>query len=293
MTVEEWAKLGYDYSATQDYVTWDELKDKMFKIIPTTPSDWKDTPRGLIDFYNDPEKNPLDTPSGLLEFYSERLEENFPDDEERGPYPKYVTGGPASEGWTHDESLWGERCKNYPLLLESNHCRWRNHVQFDDVPWLREIPTSKIRGYDGYLYEPYWINPQTAAERGIKFGDIIKVYNERGITLGGAYVTERMIPGAISADHGARLDFIKNDDEDYEDREHKWINRGGDNNIISPAEILSKNCAGMSTSSYLIEVEKLEPNEMEELRENYPQAFARDYDPAYGLLFNAWIEEEE
>jgi hypothetical protein len=29
---------------------------------------------------------------------------------------------------------------------------------------------------------------------------------------------------------------------------------------------------------------------MEEWRNNYPEAFAREYDPAYGPLFSGWIE---
>jgi trimethylamine-N-oxide reductase (cytochrome c) len=140
------------------------------------------------------------------------------------------------------------------------------------------------------MYEPYWINPKTAAERGIVSGDIIKVYNDRGVTLGGAYVTERMIPGAIYADHGARLDPIVCEDDEFDDRGTKWINRGGDNNIISPEMGVSKYCWGMATSSYLVECEKVDPSEMEEWRKTYPEAFARDYDPAYGLLFNAWVE---
>jgi hypothetical protein len=34
------------------------------------------------------------------------------------------------------------------------------------------------------------------------------MYNERGIELGAAYVTERIIPGATYMDHGSRPDFI-------------------------------------------------------------------------------------
>ena len=45
-------------------------------------------------FYEDPVKNPIGLPSGKLEFYSDRLAQNFPDDNERGPYPKWVPGGP-------------------------------------------------------------------------------------------------------------------------------------------------------------------------------------------------------
>ena len=41
----------------------------------------KKTRRVLIEFYKDPEKNPLKTPTGKLEFYSEKLAKYFPDDE--------------------------------------------------------------------------------------------------------------------------------------------------------------------------------------------------------------------
>ncbi len=53
----------------------------------------------------------------------------------------------------------------------------------------------KVKGPDGYLYEPVWLNPAEADSRGIAHGDIVKIFNERGIVLGGAYVTERLMPG--------------------------------------------------------------------------------------------------
>ena len=78
----------------------------------------------------------------------------------------------------------------YPLLMMSNHGRWRVHAQCDDITWTREAPTCKVKGPDGYMYEPVWIHPTDAARDGIKNGDIVKVFNERGIVLGGAYVGE-------------------------------------------------------------------------------------------------------
>ena len=47
------------------------------------------------------------------------------------------------------------------------------------------------------MYEPLWIQPADAAERGIKDGDIVKVYNERGTVLCGAMVWERIMPGVV------------------------------------------------------------------------------------------------
>jgi anaerobic selenocysteine-containing dehydrogenase len=292
-TVEQWIESAFEKSGAKGLIaSLEELKEKKYVLAPVA-RDWKeDSQRGCTgDFYDNPDKHPIKLPSGKLELYSERLTENFPDDNERGPYPKYVIGGP---GWTHDESLdienGAEKCKTYPLILQSNHPRWRVHVQHDDIPWLREIPTCKVKGYDGYMYEPVWIHPKDAKARGIKHGDIVKVYNERGIELGGAYISERIIPGAIHMDHGARVDMINCDPADYSERGKKWINRGGTNNNISPYPPLSKNCPGMVVSSFLVEVAKVTGDEMQEWRGKYPEAFARAYDPAYGLLFDTWVD---
>jgi len=34
----------------------------------------------------------------------------------------------------------------YPLLVMSNHGRWRVHAQCDDITWTREAPTCKVKG---------------------------------------------------------------------------------------------------------------------------------------------------
>ncbi len=229
----------------------------------------------MLKFYKDPENNPLPTPSGKLEFYSERLAKYFPDDKERPPLPHWI-----EKGETHDERPSGERARKYPLLIVSNHPRWRMHAQCDDISWTREIPTCKVKGWDGYMYEPIWINPKDAEKRGIKSGDIVKIYNERGAVLGGAYVTERIMPGAVSQDHGARCDWIIPGE----------LDRGGANNLISPAGLVSKNCGGQVTSGFLVEVEKVTMAQMEEWKRQYPEAFEKEYDPASGLHFNAWVE---
>lgn len=275
-TDEEWLKSGWEKSGVSDLVSWEKLKENQYYVVPTRVDVTKE-PAGLAKFYQDPKNNPLETPTGKLEFYSQKLADNFPDDNERPPSPKWVVGGP---GWTHDESLWGERAKKYTLLLITNHPRWRLHAQHDDVPWLREIPSCKVKGPDGYMYEAVWIHPTDAAKRGIKSGDIVKLYNERGAVLGGAIVWEKIIPGAVYQDHGARLDEIIPGE----------LDRGGSNNLICPVNTMSKNAEGEATSGYLVEVEKVTGNQMDEWRKNYPDAFARDYDAAYGLKFDAWIE---
>jgi trimethylamine-N-oxide reductase (cytochrome c) len=165
--------------------------------------------------------------------------------------------------------------------MMSNHGRWRVHAQCDDISWTREALTCKVKGPDGYMYEPLWINPSTAEERGIKNGDIVKAYNERGTVLCGALVWERIMPGVVYVDHGARTDFII----------PGKLDRGGAINLISPRGSVSKNCAGQATSGYLVEVEKVTLAQMAEWKNHYPEAFEREYNPASGLRFNAWVED--
>jgi len=79
----------------------------------------------------------------------------------------------------------------------SNHLRWRVHSQHDDMQWLREMETCKIIDLDGYGYQTMWVHPRDASRKGIRHGDIVKVFNERGGVLAGVYVTERIMPGSL------------------------------------------------------------------------------------------------
>ncbi len=69
------------------------------------------------------------------------------------------------------------------------------------------------------------------------------------------------------------------------------LDRGGAINTITPDGIISKYCVGQATSGFLVEVEKVTMAQMEEWRKQYPEAFEKEYDPASGLRFNAWVEK--
>ena len=185
---EFFIRRGWERSGVGDRMTYEEFREKEYYIIPTIDN-WDEMPAGFGAFCEDPEGHPLDTPTGKLEIYSESLAEYFLDDKERRPYPFFI-----DESDEHHDNLHCERAKDYPFLLVSNHPHWRVHAQFDDIPWTREVETCKIEGPDGYLYEPIWINPTDAERLGIKHRDIVRIYNERGWVMGGAYVTERIMP---------------------------------------------------------------------------------------------------
>jgi anaerobic selenocysteine-containing dehydrogenase len=273
-TVDEWIELGYQTSGAAQDITFEELKEKGYFVVPPDP-DWQKVKAGLAGFYEDPEKNPLTTPSGKIEFYSSRLAEHFPEDRERPPVPHWIP-----DGESHQENRDGERGRRYPLLVVSNHPRWRVHSQHDDMSWLREIHTCKVKGPDGYCYEPLWIHPSDAAPRGVADGDVVKVHNERGAVLAGAWLTERIRPGAVYIDHGARWDPIAPGE----------LDRGGAINTITPHNLTSKNATGMVCSGFLVEVERAD---LDELRRSYPDAFARPYRPEAGLRLERVLEAGE
>jgi trimethylamine-N-oxide reductase (cytochrome c) len=267
-------KFAYHISGLAEQLPYDEFLERGYIPAPFVDG-WENDTIGLRPFAENPDANPLETPTGKIEFYSTGLAQNFPDDEQRPPVPHWI-----AESDQHKDRLFSERGQDYPFLLVTNHPRFRHHANLDDVSWLREIDMCKVKGPDGYLYEPVWINPLDARPRGLKEGDIVKVYNERGATLGGIRITERIIPRAISQDHGARVDSIIDGPG--------GLDRGGANNLFAPSATTSQNAPGEVTNSYLVNIEKVDVFELAKL---YPEAFSRAYDPGEGLQAIAYIEE--
>ena len=81
------------------------------------------------------------------------------------------------------------------------------------------------------------------------------------------------MPGVVDVEHGARYDPIVPGE----------LDRGGAINTITPHNITSKNCAGMVTNGFLVEVGKVN---LDELRKKYPEVFNRPYDQASGQRFD-------
>ncbi|UCD22778.1 MAG: molybdopterin-dependent oxidoreductase [Chloroflexota bacterium] len=270
-SIPDWIKYGWEISRCADLISWEELNEKGYYVVPTADN-WEDVPAGFYEFYKDPVKHPLSTPTGKLEFESTGILKHFPDDLERPPVPKWI-----AKGISHEETIGTERSKKYPLLVCSNHPRWGVHSEHEDMIWLREIETCKVKGPDGYQYQPSWLHPSEAEKRGIKHGDVISIYNDRGTLLAGAYITERIMPGVVYIDHGAKWDPIAPGE----------IDRGGAINTIVPRNTTSKNAVGHAVSGFLVQVEK---TDMEALRHKYPEAFKRPFHPTAGPGLEGWIE---
>jgi len=253
-TERDWARKIFEISDLPKHVSWEELERKGYYII-NAPEHRKFTPalrwfaEGRACDTPDP-RNPkrgtdkaheLGTYSGKIEFVSESLRKAFPDDAERPTMPQFI---PSWEG--HESPL----ASRYPLQLLSPHPRYSFHTHYDKhARWLDEIPQHRVMK-DGYAYWPARVNPKDASARGIRNGDVIKLYNDRAAVLCAAVVTERVREGVVhSPVSSAKYDPL-------EPGNPRSVDRGGCVALLTPGRMMSKNVPGMAPNSCLIEMEK-------------------------------------
>ena len=140
----------------------------------------------------------------------------------------------------------------YPLQMISPHPRFSYHTHNDNKSfWLDDIPSHRVKK-DGYAWWPVRIHPSDAEARGIKEGDIVKLFNDRATVLCIAHVTERVRPGTIhSYEAAAKYDPLEPGKAGSPDR-------GGCVNLLTPSKMVSKNAPGEANNSCLVDVAKWE-----------------------------------
>jgi molybdopterin guanine dinucleotide-containing S/N-oxide reductase-like protein len=235
-SIEDWVRKVFTKTSIKDHISYEEFKKKGFFIAPF-PKDYKPMP-ALRSFYETGEG--LETPSGKIEFFSQRLYRALPDDKERPPVPHYL---PAWEGPHSSLAV------KYPLQLMTPHVRYSYHSQYEFVQWLREIPLHRIKKED-YYYWPVRIHPADAAARGIKNGEIVRLFNDRAQVLCAAVLTQRIRPGNVHAYHAAWYDPV-------EPGKPASLDKGGDVNLLISNRFTSQNAPGM-VNQCLVEIEKWE-----------------------------------
>lgn len=141
----------------------------------------------LEAFRQDPERNRLDTPSGRIELYSEEVAGFGYDD------------CPGMPVWIEPvEWLGAERAKQYPLHLLSCQPSTRLHSQYDHGSVSRD---SKIEGR-----EPIRLSLADAARRGLRDGQVVRVFNDRGACLAGLRIDPGLPEGVAQLPTGAWYD---------------------------------------------------------------------------------------
>lgn len=137
---------------------------------------------------------PFETQSGKIEILSGMLA-NIKD----WTKTQYGYEIPYIPKWIEPfESLNHEKVKQFPFHMITPHPRWRTHSIFHNIPWLRETYQQEVT-----------INAKDAARLGIRTGDIVEIWNERGKVVVPAYVTERCMPNVVVLFEGAWMDLAK------------------------------------------------------------------------------------
>ncbi len=184
----------------------------------------------LERFRADPEAHPLATPSGKIEIFSQTI---------AGFGYEDCVGHPA---W-YDKREWlgSPLAHRFPLHLLSNQPHTRLHSQLDYGITSQE---SKIRGR-----EPLQIHPEDAARRGLRDGDIVRVFNERGAFLAGVRLSAGIRPEVVQISTGAWYDMLDPGDP-------MTLEIHGNPNAVTNDIGTSSLAQGPSANTCLVEVER-------------------------------------
>jgi biotin/methionine sulfoxide reductase len=181
----------------------------------------------FADFRADPAGHALTTPTGKIEIFSATIDGfGYPD----------CPGHPV---WLEpDEWLGSPAAERFGLQLVANQPRSRLHSQLDVGAHSQSV---KIAGR-----EPVRLHPSDAAVRGLRDGELVRIFNDRGACLAGLAVDEAVRPGVAQLSTGAWYD---------PDPAVPGFCRHGNPNVLTadrPSSTLSQGCTGQLA---LVEIE--------------------------------------
>jgi anaerobic dimethyl sulfoxide reductase subunit A len=136
----------------------------------------------LFAFREDPEKNKLATPSGKIEIFSKTLFDMKKPD----TIPAIAKYIPEWEGYSDPLR------KKYPLMGLTHHYMQRVHSTHDKIDWYEEAWPQRI-----------YLNNMEGEARGLKDGDLVRVFNDRGQMVLPCRLTPRIMPGIVDIPQGA------------------------------------------------------------------------------------------
>ena len=134
-----------------------------------------------------------------------------------------------------------QKTQKYPLNLITPHPKYRLHGQLNNT-WLRNL--EEIGGR-----EPVWMHPKDAEARGLKNGDIVRIFNDRGAALAGLIVTENVKQSVVRMQEGGWWDPLFSASGD--------MCVHGNVNVLVPNEPSSKLACGNQATA-LVQIEKFQ-----------------------------------
>ena len=137
--------------------------------------------------------------------------------------------------------LGSERAKRFPLHMLSPQPANRLHSQYDQGSVSL---ADKIQGR-----EPMKMSTEDAAARGLRSGDVARVFNDRGAILVGVQVSDSIRPGVVQLATGAWYDPLV-------PGEIGTLDKHGNPNVLTPDRGSSRLGQGCAAQSTLVEAER-------------------------------------
>ena len=206
---------GFKIPNYEDFLEkkWIKLPDKEF-------------PRWLEGFRENPEENKLNTPSGKIEIFSETIAGFKYDD---------CPGHPC---WIEPFEWLGSKTARYGLHLLTPQPSGKLHSQLDQTAGLQK---DKKDGKEIIL-----IHPRAGLARGIKDGDLVRVFNDRGSCLASASFEEKILSEVVILPTGSWFSQLG----------QGTIERNGNPNVLTRDKGTSSLAQGPSANTCLVEIEK-------------------------------------
>ena len=232
-TPKEWLERLYKRSSAQKElgISFEEFW-KMGVIKYEIPEEARKFVRHGA-FRADPIANPLKTQSGKIQIFSERFD-GFGYEDFKG----HVTWFEPVE-WLGNKELVAK----FPLHLLSPHPTYRIHSQLDNT-WVQNA--HKVQGR-----EPVRVSPNDAKKFGIRDGEVVEVYNDRGSVLAGVVVTNSIRDGVVAIEEGAWYS-----PEDMDAKRPRC--NSGQVNVLTSSRPTSSMAQATTANSTLVSIRKIE-----------------------------------
>ena len=230
LTSDQWLAQLYEQSRERAATNGNELPDfNTFwqqGYLPLPPLEGANP--AYSEYIEDPINDPLPTPSGKFQIFSDTIHRfNYAD----------CAGHPT---WM-EPTEWLGNAQPDQLHLISNQPATRLHSQLD---FGRTSIDSKIADR-----EPLRMHPDDAAARGLRDGDVARLFNDRGACLAGVITSDKILPGVVQLATGAWYD-------PQQPGQAGSLDVHGNPNMLTLDKGTSRLAQGPSAQTTLIEIEK-------------------------------------
>jgi trimethylamine-N-oxide reductase (cytochrome c) len=247
-----WCERIFHSTDLPRQTTWKKFLQKGYHVVPPPKDDdkqpvdmrWfaegrtKDLPEAnpLPGVYSTGFSQGLPTQSGKFEFVPSSLRRIEQIDPARPAVNRYIN------------SQSGVKQK-FPLQLVTNHPVYSFHTQADGKNSHISTINEHRMNVDGYRYWVLRIGPNDAATRGLRSGDLVRVYNAQASVICAIDVSQLVKDGVTRGNESCGvLDLIQT--------AVGMVDRGGCLNLLTPGKKMSQTADGIVPNSCWVEVEK-------------------------------------